>query len=408
MDITFSLFEVLLIIGITHGFIISVIIWIRKRKESDKILLSVVLTVFNFICLKMILFVSGLWQSAFFRYFPLPFDLAVQPLIFLYINSLTSPGFHFNKKHLIHFIPFTVSLIYSLFIYVSVFPHTNLDVKDNIANHFLFNQVKGTEDFLSVCSAVIYWYGGLKFILRYRKWLYNSTSNTLFPTYEWVRNIIVLFGIFFLMLTINIVLDYSTGYGVNHFFHWQILFIYMAILIYYLGFRGYQVSDNQLSSLSHNQQKQASLPVGIRGKRESDKTGLLPEAEQIITIGKEDRSTDPKYKAAGEAILKLMSEERLYLDPELSLQTLAQKLKLSPLVASAVINSELKKNFRNLINEYRVKEVKVRLNDPRSSQLSLLGIAYECGFNSEASFYRIFKNIVGLSPKEYLTCQQKG
>ncbi|MEO6647179.1 MAG: AraC family transcriptional regulator [Chitinophagaceae bacterium] len=210
------------------------------------------------------------------------------------------------------------------------------------------------------------------------------------------------------MLTVNIVLDYSTGYSVNHFFHWQTLFIYMAILIYYLGFRGYQVSDNQLFSLLQNQQKQASSPARIRGKRESDKTGLLPEAEQTVTIRKEDRSTDLKYKAAGEAILKLMSEERLYLDPELSLQTLAQKLKLSPVVTSTVINFELKKNFRNLINEYRVKEVKLRLNDPHSSQLSLLGIAYECGFNSEASFYRIFKNIVGLSPKEYLTCQQKG
>jgi AraC-like DNA-binding protein len=79
---------------------------------------------------------------------------------------------------------------------------------------------------------------------------------------------------------------------------------------------------------------------------------------------------------------------------------------MSPVAVSRVINSELKKNFRNLVNEYRVEEVKTRLNDPRSIQLSLLGIAYECGFNSEASFYRIFKNVVGVSPKEYLLRQQ--
>ncbi|MEJ0105739.1 MAG: helix-turn-helix domain-containing protein [Bacteroidota bacterium] len=55
------------------------------------------------------------------------------------------------------------------------------------------------------------------------------------------------------------------------------------------------------------------------------------------------------------------------------------------------------------MNEYRVDKVKQRLNDPGSARLSILGIAYECGFNSEASFYRIFKDIAGVSPKEYLS-----
>jgi AraC-like DNA-binding protein len=75
---------------------------------------------------------------------------------------------------------------------------------------------------------------------------------------------------------------------------------------------------------------------------------------------------------------------------------------MSPVSVSRIINSELNKNFRNLVNEYRIEEVKARFKDPSSSQFSILGVAYKCGFNSEASFYRIFKNLVGLSPKEYL------
>ena len=111
-------------------------------------------------------------------------------------------------------------------------------------------------------------------------------------------------------------------------------------------------------------------------------------------------------KGLGALILKLISEEKLYLDPEFSLEKLAQRLSMSQVAVSRVINSELNKNFRNLVNEYRIEEVKMRLKDSRSSQFSLLGIAYECGFNSEASFYRIFKNMVGLSPKEYLLRQK--
>jgi hypothetical protein len=99
---SFSIFEVLLIIGITQGFVVSLMIWFGKAKAPDKILLSILLTVFNFLCFKIILLSSGLWQHQWFRYFPLPFDLAVQPLIFLYVSSLTSPGFSIKKKTLLH------------------------------------------------------------------------------------------------------------------------------------------------------------------------------------------------------------------------------------------------------------------------------------------------------------------
>jgi AraC-like DNA-binding protein len=68
---------------------------------------------------------------------------------------------------------------------------------------------------------------------------------------------------------------------------------------------------------------------------------------------------------------------------------------------SAIINQSFQMNFRNLVNKYRVEEVKIRLKSP-PSHLSILGIALNCGFNSEASFYRIFRQQVGLSPNDYI------
>ena len=55
-----------------------------------------------------------------------------------------------------------------------------------------------------------------------------------------------------------------------------------------------------------------------------------------------------------------------------------------------------------MINEARVEDVKQRLRQEGISHLSLLGVAKECGFNSEASFYRIFKTKTGLTPKQFL------
>jgi AraC-like DNA-binding protein len=54
------------------------------------------------------------------------------------------------------------------------------------------------------------------------------------------------------------------------------------------------------------------------------------------------------------------------------------------------------------VNSYRVEEVKKRLGNLKYEHLSLTGIAFDCGFNSEASFYRIFRQQTGYSPKSYL------
>jgi AraC-like DNA-binding protein len=103
------------------------------------------------------------------------------------------------------------------------------------------------------------------------------------------------------------------------------------------------------------------------------------------------------------AIRQAFELDKLYLDPELNLPILAKHISKSPAVVSSVINKELGESFRGMVNTYRVEAVKLRLQDPASRHLSILGVAYECGFNSEASFYRIFKAATGLSPKEYIS-----
>lgn len=74
---------------------------------------------------------------------------------------------------------------------------------------------------------------------------------------------------------------------------------------------------------------------------------------------------------------------------------------LSTNVVSYTISQSFGKSFRDLINEHRMEEVKQKLGDPALSHLSILGIALDSGFNSEASFYRIFKKHTNQSPKAY-------
>ncbi len=99
---------------------------------------------------------------------------------------------------------------------------------------------------------------------------------------------------------------------------------------------------------------------------------------------------------------KALDEDKVYLTPTLTIQELAKHLSIPQQSLSIVINESFQKKFRDLINEYRVEDVKVKLKDPVFEQMSLLGVALESGFNSEASFYRIFKQHTGMTPKAYV------
>ena len=96
-----------------------------------------------------------------------------------------------------------------------------------------------------------------------------------------------------------------------------------------------------------------------------------------------------------------MNANRYYQDPELSLSSLAEKLELGPHELSRIINTVLKKSFNDFINEYRVAEVAQKMQEPAYDHLTLLGIAYESGFNSQRTFNRVFKEMTGKTPVEY-------
>ena len=94
-----------------------------------------------------------------------------------------------------------------------------------------------------------------------------------------------------------------------------------------------------------------------------------------------------------------MLQDKLYLEPELSLSDLAVKLKTNTSVLSAAINSNFGKNFNDFVNEYRVEEFKKQIKLPENQHYTLLAVAFDCGFNSKATFNRAFKKFTGQAPK---------
>ena len=103
-------------------------------------------------------------------------------------------------------------------------------------------------------------------------------------------------------------------------------------------------------------------------------------------------------------IQSLIEKEKLYLNPDFSREDLAQILGTNRSYLSQVINDSEGGGFRMLINKYRVNEAKSIIWSiaQKTSDIPVTKIWESTGFNSNQSFYRIFKSITNLTPKEYL------
>jgi len=97
-----------------------------------------------------------------------------------------------------------------------------------------------------------------------------------------------------------------------------------------------------------------------------------------------------------------MDEEMYYLDVNLGLKDLATFIDLHPNKLSWLLNEKVGVNFYTFVNNYRLEAFKEKAIDPNNQHLSLLGLAYESGFNSKSVFNDFFKKATGLTPKAWV------
>ncbi len=106
-------------------------------------------------------------------------------------------------------------------------------------------------------------------------------------------------------------------------------------------------------------------------------------------------------------LVQAMETERLYLNPELRLSDLVERLQATRNQLSYIINQRLGKNFYNFVNEYRVGEVLRLMDEGSYEDKKLLALAFDSGFNSKPAFNMVFKKQTGLTPSEYWRGRKK-
>ena len=128
-----------------------------------------------------------------------------------------------------------------------------------------------------------------------------------------------------------------------------------------------------------------------------DLFGLKEEAAKKKTLL--DEEAEANYKAK---LQQLIETEKSHLNPDVSLRLLAGELGIHANQLSWLLNDGFGKNFNEFINHYRVEEFKTLAKLPENAHLTIMSIAYDCGFNSKTVFNTYFKKETGLTPKQFL------
>jgi AraC-like DNA-binding protein len=158
--------------------------------------------------------------------------------------------------------------------------------------------------------------------------------------------------------------------------------VFMATLILLLIFIFYFVNRVILKAL-----RQPEIFAGI--------------SQNEITKYLGSNLTPSQMEAYKEQLLALLRTEKSYLDPQVSLADLSEKLSVSTKHLSQIINQSFNKSFFDFINSYRIQEAQQILKESRDDKLTVLEVMYQSGFNSKSSFNTAFKKETGQTPTEF-------
>jgi AraC-like DNA-binding protein len=336
-----------------------------------------------------------LYQIGFFKSVPAllhvlaPIDLLYGPLIYLYVLQLTDPASPGAvTKNYRHFIPALIGIVLLLPFFL-LDGTTKLELTetlrkgeavDNASAHMILAEYGATLFMLgTIVQLGLYLLVLIKRLIKHSKNIRNEFSDIDRINLTWLRNLLL--GLSFIYLIYLADQFFPDLMGMNIL--GDLVTVIAVILIYTMGYLGLR-------------QPAIFTQASATPERTTAK-GINPAAEKYLRSGL-DRETSRMF--LGE-LARHMETHKPYLQGDLVLPQLAQQLGISANYLSQVINEQLKVNFYDFVNGYRVEAAKQIIKDTGQKKINILNIAFDSGFNSKSAFYKAFKKTTSMTPTQY-------
>ncbi|WP_298475494.1 helix-turn-helix domain-containing protein [uncultured Maribacter sp.] len=274
----------------------------------------------------------------------LAFLLLIGPLLRWYVLAMTKPNYKLSKSFFLEIIPFLVVFILSLFIREKWF-----DTKNEIIIVLFGGVLIGI-----YIHFAFYIFMSWRILKNIKKEYKNSeqTKSQKVIIY-WLGILLIGFAIIWVSYFFNIIentVPYITGP------------IMYAIAVYFLSFKAFQLK--------------------------------VTDIDGNAFVKNDDSAVFSK-------MVKLIVENKLYLEPYTSLSSVSKLIGKSTQKVSEIINQYAKQNFNDFINYYRVQEAKKMLSDEDKKKYTISSVAFDSGFSSLSSFNSAFKKFEGQTPSSY-------
>lgn len=365
----------------TAGILINgLILFLLFKKKDEGIHRKILFIIFLFILLTVICFYGFLHKNRllFFPTFIFEDSLSVLigPMLLLYLKSLIFPTKNILIRNWRHFF---IPMLYIVFISVPV-----LISMWNDDPLFGYIDVGGDYFSLAIIYSFIYCIVALRLLKKAGEVIKNNYSNIDGVDLKWIQNLLIGTSMVISVDVLSSLYEFIIGPLAWNTFY--LTAIGVVCLIVSLGYHGLA-------------QSKILYPAFLLDNYSGIDT--FEEKTEITDIQKKVKNNDLEMEKLEELLETLMQDKKPYLNEELSLNSLSILLSTTDKKVSYLLNQYKEVSFYDYINGYRVEEVKLKMKDSLYDHYTLLGIAFECGFNSKSSFNRIFKKITKMSPSEY-------
>lgn len=305
-----------------------------------------------FLAIYLLAFSLRIGKSLFYNYFPidpiirnvfLGMLLAIGPSLWFYATKLFFANEIRNSRSIL--IQYAPLLLFVIFCWI-------IPNNDSISSRIIF---------LGLLSHILL-YG-----LYTLYWLFtskNQSNHKSYKVYHWL--------LFFTMLTIGMSLI-QMGVFLRIVPYLSTAFLFSAIVLVLLI---YALRNPFLFKIENKKYANSSL-------------------------------NDENAKTYLDQLTYLMEEEKLFLDPKITLTKLSNRIGITSKQLSQVINQNKKENYSQYIARYRIAEAKRLLHLPEYQNFKISSIAYDCGFNSISSFNTAFKKLTNTTAVQYREAQLK-
>jgi len=306
-------------------------------------------------------------------------NFLIGPIIYFYVAALFTKVNYTAPRVRLHFLPY---LLYTLILSI---PMTLSNPIDGLAFPFIGFYIDNSDIFFLLESLYLLIFSILSFNLltQYTGAIESFYSDVSKTDILWSKRLL-LAVIFYLVIDLTVTFSDIWIVDFNNF-DIYLNVLTMLLFIIYLGYYGFFQSQILIPSFLLN--NQITAPIKSIKRNESKVAHSIFSKSEIENI---------KW-----AIEKVLIKDKLYLNESLTLSNLATKVQLTDKKLSTFINQELQTNFYELINRHRIAAFKTEVGLAKNQNLTIWGIASQCGFNSKTSFNRIFKKQTGLTPSQY-------